>query len=98
VELWQASSLVRWLLNRNSSLEHDLGRRARKLTGASTSPYFSLVYLIKRWPEVPMRREILMLSDGIDRFGGNEPSNSDETGGESYYLGFRSRLLLIWMI
>jgi hypothetical protein len=43
--------------------------------GASTSPYFSLVDLIKRWPEVPVRREILMLSDGIDRFGDSGPSN-----------------------
>jgi hypothetical protein len=101
--------------------------------GASASPYFSLVDLIKRWPEAPVRREVLMLSDGIDRFGDSGPSNpyvdsaieeaqragviiysiytpgvghyghsfwrmnwgqnylsriSDETGGESYYLGF----------
>jgi hypothetical protein len=101
--------------------------------GAPASPYFSLVDLIKRWPEGPVRREILMLSDGIDRFGDSGPSNpyvdsaieqaqrtgviiysiytpgvghyghsfwrmnwgqnylsqiSDETGGESYYLGF----------
>jgi hypothetical protein len=101
--------------------------------GASASPYFSVVDLIKRWPEGPVRREILMVSDGIDRFGGGGPSNpyvdsaieeaqragviiysiytpgvdhyghsfwrmnwgqnylsqiSDETGGESFYLGF----------
>src|SRR5207253_11399798 len=43
--------------------------------GASGSAYFSLVDLIKRWPESPVRREILMLSDGIDRFGGSGPSN-----------------------
>jgi hypothetical protein len=107
--------------------------------GASASPYFSLVDLIKRWPESPVRREILMLSDGIDRFGGSGPSNpyvdsaieeaqrageiiysiytpgvghyghsfwrmnwgqnylaqiSDETGGESYYLGFSAPVSL----
>jgi hypothetical protein len=101
--------------------------------GGSGSPYFSVVDLIKRWPENPLRREVLMVSDGIDRFGGGGPSNpyvdssiedaqragvilysiytpgvghyghsfwrlnrgqnylsqiSDETGGESYYLGF----------
>ena len=43
--------------------------------GGSGSPYFSLVYLIKRWSEGPVPREILMLSDGIDRFGGSGPSN-----------------------
>jgi hypothetical protein len=92
-----------------------------------------VVDLIKRWPEGAVRREMLMVSDGIDRFGGGGPSNpyvdsaieeaqragviiysiytpgvghyghsfwrvnwgqnylsqiSDETGGESYYLGF----------
>jgi len=121
----------------NPTNDHMLAAKALRLPlgdpGASTSPYFSLVDLIKRWPEGPVRREILMLSDGIDRFGGSGPSNpyvdsaiegaqragviiysiytpgvdhyghsfwrmnwgqnylsqlSDETGGESYYLGF----------
>jgi hypothetical protein len=118
----------------NPTNDHTLAAKALRLPlgdpGASGSPYFSLVDLIKRWPG---RREILMLSDGIDRFGGSGPSNpyvdaaieeaqragviiysiytpgvghyghsfwrtnwgqnylsqiSDETGGESYYLGF----------
>jgi len=101
--------------------------------GASPSPYFSVTDLIKRWPETQARREILMISDGIDRFYGGGPSDpyvdtaveqaqragiiifsiyspgvghsghsfwrinwgqnylsqlSDETGAESYYLGF----------
>jgi hypothetical protein len=101
--------------------------------GASASPYFSVSDLIKRWPETPVRREILMVSDGIDRYWGSGPSDpyvdstiedaqragviifsiympgvghfghsfwrinwgqnylsqiSDETGGESFYLGF----------
>ncbi len=92
-----------------------------------------MVDLIKRSPEGSVRREILMISDGIDRFAGSGPNNpyvdsaieeaqragiiicsiympgvghyghsfwrmnwgqnylsqiSDETGGESYYLGF----------
>jgi hypothetical protein len=121
----------------NPTNDHTRAAKALRLPlgdpGASASPYFSLVDLIKRWPEVPVRREILMLSDGIDRFGGSGPSNpyvdsateeaqragivihsiytpgvghfghsfwrtnwgqnylsqiSDETGGESYYLGF----------
>jgi hypothetical protein len=36
--------------------------------GANGSPYFSLSDLIKRWPESTVRREVLMLSDGIDRY------------------------------
>src|SRR6266404_4911106 len=121
----------------NPTNDHAQAAKALRLplgdAGASGSPYFSLVDLIKRWPESPVRREILMLSDGIDRFGGSGPSNpyvdsaiedaqragiiifsiytpgtghlghsfwrmnwgqnylsqiSDETGGESYYLGF----------
>lgn len=43
--------------------------------GASPSPYFSLVDLIKRWPDSPMRREMLMVSDGIDRFYGSGPDD-----------------------
>jgi hypothetical protein len=37
------------------------------------SPYFSLSDLVKRWPLGASRREVLMVSDGIDRYygGGN---------------------------
>jgi len=121
----------------NPTDDHSQAAKALRLpladAGASGSPYFSVVDLIKRWPEGPVRREILMVSDGIDRFGDGGPSNpyvdsaieqaqragviiysiyapgvghyghsfwrmnwgqnylsqiSDETGGESYYLGF----------
>jgi hypothetical protein len=37
--------------------------------GINASPYFSVSDLIKRWPDSPVRREILMVSDGIDRYG-----------------------------
>ena len=43
--------------------------------GASASPYFSLDEAIKRWPGSTERREVLLLSDGIDRFGGSDPTN-----------------------
>ena len=39
--------------------------------GASASPYFSLEDLVQRWPEGAARREILMLTDGIDRYWGS---------------------------
>jgi hypothetical protein len=43
--------------------------------GASASPYFSLDEAIKRWPGNAERREVLLLSDGIDQFGGSDPAN-----------------------
>ncbi len=43
--------------------------------GANASPYFSLNELFKTWQPIAGRREILMISDGIDRFGGTGPDN-----------------------
>lgn len=43
--------------------------------GASASPYFSVIDLVKRWPESPVRREILVISDGIDRYWGSGPDD-----------------------
>ena len=102
--------------------------------GVNASPYFSLVDLIKRWPAGSPRREVLMISDGIDLYYEGEDTQdpyvsdaieqaqragvivyaiynpgaghaahsywrsywgqlylsrvADETGGESYYIGF----------
>ena len=39
-------------------------------SGANASPYFSLSDLIKKWPAGNERREVLMVSDGIDRYYG----------------------------
>lgn len=102
------------------------------IAGINASPYFSISDLIKRWPEAPVRREVLMVTDGIDRYGPGGASDpyvdqaveqaqragivifsiyipgaghfghtlwrinwgqnylsqlSDQTGGESFYLG-----------
>jgi hypothetical protein len=49
--------------------------------GLSASPYQSVVDLIKRWPggaegaEGKARREVLMISDGVDRLGGGGPAD-----------------------
>jgi len=43
--------------------------------GAFASVYLSISDLIKRWPESALRREILVVSDGIDQFGGTGPAN-----------------------
>jgi len=45
-------------------------RLPRGLVGADASPYFSLQDLIKRWPESTARREVFMVTDGVDWFGG----------------------------
>jgi hypothetical protein len=50
-------------------------RLPRGLVGADASPYFSLQDLIKRWPESTARREVFMVSDGIDWFGGTSPQD-----------------------
>jgi hypothetical protein len=39
--------------------------------GAYGSPYLSVVDLMKRWPERHNRREVVMITDGIDRAGRN---------------------------
>jgi hypothetical protein len=38
--------------------------------GVNASPYFSLSDLVKKWPTGAERREVLMVSDGIDRYYG----------------------------
>jgi hypothetical protein len=59
----------------NLTSDHGLAAKALRLPlgnpGAAASPYFSLGDLIKRWPETNERREILMITDGIDRFWGS---------------------------
>ena len=53
---------------------HDQAARALRLPlasiGAYGSPYLSVIDLMKRWPESSNRREIVMITDGIDRFRG----------------------------
>jgi hypothetical protein len=121
----------------NLTSDHGQAAKALRLPlgvpGIDASPYFSLDDLIKRWPESNSRREVVMISDGIDRFWGSGPDDpyvsstiehaqragvlvydiytpgsgyygrslwrswwgqiylsrvADETGGESYYVGF----------
>jgi hypothetical protein len=42
------------------------------IAGVNASPYFSLEDLIKRWPAGSRRREVLMISDGIDLYYGED--------------------------
>ncbi|MGD0543534.1 MAG: hypothetical protein ABSB65_03910 [Candidatus Acidiferrales bacterium] len=71
----------------NFTADHALAGKALRLPrgnlSAMDSPYLSLVSLIKGWPEQKVRREVLMVSDGIDRLRGDRTSSypSSYSGG-----------------
>lgn len=64
----------------NLTSDHALAAKALRLPmgspGANASPYFSLGDLIKRWPTSSERREVIMITDGIDRYWGSGPDNA----------------------
>jgi hypothetical protein len=62
----------------NFTADHATAAKAIRLPrgnlSAMDSPYLSLISLIKGWPEQKVRREVLMVSDGIDRLRGERMS------------------------
>src|SRR5713226_2700290 len=62
--------------------DHQLAAKALRLPlgggGAFSSPYLSLLDLMKRWPSSAGRRSILLISSGIDYFRGNFGSRSPD--------------------
>lgn len=66
-------------ITQNLTADHAQAIKALRIPigdpGVSASPYFSVTDLIKRWPEARVRREILMISDGADRFYGSGPDD-----------------------
>jgi hypothetical protein len=58
----------------NPTTDHDQAAKTLRLpigmAGINGSPYFSVSDLIKRWPASPDRREIVMVSSGIDPYYG----------------------------
>jgi hypothetical protein len=52
--------------------DHNLAAQALRLPvgagGINGSPYFALNNLVKHWPASQNRREVLMVSDGVDRY------------------------------
>jgi hypothetical protein len=58
----------------NLTTDHVAAARALRLplgnAGAYGSPYLSAINLMKRWPENQNRREVVMITDGIDRARG----------------------------
>jgi len=67
-------------VTQNLTIDHALAAKALRLPRGSSSsmdsPYLSLVSLVKSWPQQKLRREVLMISDGIDRLRGDTNSSS----------------------
>lgn len=63
----------------NPTNDHAQAANALRLpmgvAGANASPYFSLSDLVKKWPATDERREVVMISDGIDRYYGTGDLN-----------------------
>jgi hypothetical protein len=55
----------------NLTTDHALAANALRLPRGTTStmdsPYLSLISLVKAWPQQKVRREVIIVSDGIDR-------------------------------
>jgi hypothetical protein len=64
----------------NFTADHELAVKAVRLPRGALStmdsPYLSLISLVKGWPPQNVRREVLMVSDGIDRLRGEQPRQS----------------------
>jgi len=64
----------------NFTPDHDLAVKAvrlpRGVLSTMDSPYLSLISLVKGWTQQTVRREVLMLTDGIDRLRGEAPAPS----------------------
>jgi hypothetical protein len=60
--------------------DHEVAVNAIRLPrgglSAMDSPYLSLISLVKGWPKQNIRREVLMITDGIDRLHGETPTAS----------------------
>jgi hypothetical protein len=64
----------------NFTSDHALAAKALRLPRGNLStmdsPYLSLISLVKGWPQQNVRREVLMVTDGIDRLRGETPRAS----------------------
>ena len=65
-------------VTQNFTADHDLAVKAVRLPRGNLStmdsPYLSLISLVKGWPQQKVRREVLMVTDGIDRLRGAQPA------------------------
>jgi len=64
----------------NFTADHALAVKALRLPfgrlSTMDSPYLSLISVVKGWPQQNVRREVLMVTDGIDRLRGEQPAPS----------------------
>ena len=64
----------------NFTADHEAAAKAIRLprggTSTADSPYLSLISLVKGWPQQNVRREVLMVSDGLDRLRGATPTQN----------------------
>lgn len=64
----------------NFTADHDQAVKAVRLPRGNfstmDSPYLSLISLVKGWQQQKVRREVLMVTDGIDRLRGETPQPS----------------------
>jgi hypothetical protein len=62
----------------NFTTDHEQAINAIRLPrgnlSAMDSPYLSLVSIVKGWPQQKVRREVLLVTDGIDRLHGEKPT------------------------
>lgn len=79
-------------ITQNFTADHALAAKSVRLPrgtlSAMDSPYLSLISLLKGWPEQKVRREVLMISDGIDRLRSDR--SSDRMSPSSYGRGYRA--------
>jgi hypothetical protein len=61
----------------NFTTDRELAAKAIRLPlgrlSTGDSPYLSLISLVKGWPQQKVRREVVMVADGIDRLRGAQP-------------------------
>ncbi len=73
----------RAVMAQNITPDHNLAADAFRLPsgipGGSASPYFCLSDLVKNWPSsnAPVRREVLMITDGVDLYYGSRYDPND---------------------
>jgi hypothetical protein len=64
----------------NFTADHEQAANAIRLPrgvfSTMDSPYLSLISAVKGWPQQKVRREVLMVTDGIDRLRGETPKPS----------------------
>jgi hypothetical protein len=73
-------------ITQNLTVDHAAASKAVRLPRANLSsmdsPYLSLISVVKSWPQSKVRREVLMVTDGIDRLrGASTASGFSSPGG-----------------